>query len=482
MLLALLRRRPDPDELALAHHLVDHSRPRRADAVRRASAGSEAAACSSCPTPAAPSAATGRRATCRRCASRAPSWPRGCAASWRPRSATHVPADAQRPAAQRRAWTRRSSPRSPRRALPGLQAIAAAFPPSPSSTRPRGRAGWPTTPASPLTTVPIEQPRAARRGRGLPARLGSCRCRCPGIVIEAPLIAAARRLGAGGRARRPGRRRALRRRALPHRRPRAASATAVGMAAGAPAPVARQPIRRCATSGASSRASACAARCRPACTSASAAGARPRATRPPGCVPASRGSTATPRIPWRWKRLDGPRWWASLADTLTRGRETADLADYLRRRGAHGRRGGALAAARRAASSSSPCACRPRRTSIRSRRDRSCARRCAARCRPTCSRAATSATSRRCTTATLQTTDNLERVRRLLDERSAAVGAYVDLGRLHRDHLDRPPAVGEPVGGRGRCTSGTWSPPSCGCAADATDVDSDPCQSARRRV
>ena len=40
--------------------------------------------------------------------------------------------------------------------------------------------------------------------------------------------------------------------------------------------------------------------------------------------------------PWRWKRLDGPRWWASLADTLTRGRETADIADYLRRRGRMG--------------------------------------------------------------------------------------------------------------------------------------------------
>jgi hypothetical protein len=39
---------------------------------------------------------------------------------------------------------------------------------------------------------------------------------------------------------------------------------------------------------------------------------------------------------------------------------------------------------------------------------------------------------------------NIERVRRLLDERRAAVGAYVDLARLHRDHLDRPPAVGEP--------------------------------------
>ena len=57
---------------------------------------------------------------------------------------------------------------------------------------------------------------------------------------------------------------------------------------------------------------------------------------------------------------------------------------------------------------------------------------------------ATSATSRRCTTGRSSGPENLERMRHLLDERRAAVGAYVDLRRLRRDHLDRPPAVGEP--------------------------------------
>ena len=39
---------------------------------------------------------------------------------------------------------------------------------------------------------------------------------------------------------------------------------------------------------------------------------------------------------------------------------------------------------------------------------------------------------------------NLERVRTLLAERRAEVGAYVDLARVHRDLLDRPPPVGAP--------------------------------------
>ena len=44
----------------------------------------------------------------------------------------------------------------------------------------------------------------------------------------------------------------------------------------------------------------------------------------------------------------------------------------------------------------------------------------------------------------LASAPNLARVRRLLDERHAAVGADVDLRRLHREHLDQPPAVGAP--------------------------------------
>jgi asparagine synthase (glutamine-hydrolysing) len=147
--------------------------------------------------------------------------------------------------------------------------------------------------------------------------------------------------------------------------------------------------------------------------------------------------------PWRWKRLDGPRWWASLADTLTRGRERADIADYLRRRA---RMGGLearsplldvglveLVLRMPPETNFDPVTSRPLvREALRgalppevlARRDK---RDFAALHHQT-----------------LQTTENLEWVRHLLDEHSAAVGTYVDLRGLHRDHLDRPPAVGEP--------------------------------------
>lgn len=38
--------------------------------------------------------------------------------------------------------------------------------------------------------------------------------------------------------------------------------------------------------------------------------------------------------PWSWKRLDGPRWWAFMADLLTGVRERLGVGDYLRRRAA----------------------------------------------------------------------------------------------------------------------------------------------------
>lgn len=37
---------------------------------------------------------------------------------------------------------------------------------------------------------------------------------------------------------------------------------------------------------------------------------------------------------WAWKRASGPRWWASLADVLTAGRERSGSHDFLRRKGA----------------------------------------------------------------------------------------------------------------------------------------------------
>lgn len=43
---------------------------------------------------------------------------------------------------------------------------------------------------------------------------------------------------------------------------------------------------------------------------------------------------ADARDPWSWKRLDGPRWWAFMADLLTGVRERLGVPDYLRRRAA----------------------------------------------------------------------------------------------------------------------------------------------------
>jgi asparagine synthase (glutamine-hydrolysing) len=147
--------------------------------------------------------------------------------------------------------------------------------------------------------------------------------------------------------------------------------------------------------------------------------------------------------PWRWKRQDGPRWWAWLADTLTRGRETADIANYLRRR-AHL---GGLETLSPLLDVSlvelmlrvppevnfDPFVTRPlvrealRGTlppSILARRDKG----------------DFSALQHR----TLLAAENLREIRLLLDERTAEVGAYVDLRRFRQAYLDRPPAVGEP--------------------------------------
>lgn len=147
--------------------------------------------------------------------------------------------------------------------------------------------------------------------------------------------------------------------------------------------------------------------------------------------------------PWDWKRLDGPRWWAYLADVLTAGRERADLADYLRRRarmaGVEARsplldlRLVQLALRLPPETNFDPITSRPLvREALRgalpadvlARRDKG----------------DFSALHHRA----LLAPHNLERLRSLLDPRRAEVGAYVDLGRLHRDLLERPPAVGAP--------------------------------------
>jgi asparagine synthase (glutamine-hydrolysing) len=147
--------------------------------------------------------------------------------------------------------------------------------------------------------------------------------------------------------------------------------------------------------------------------------------------------------PWRWKRLDGPRWWAWLADTLTRGRETADIANYLRRRAHLGGLEtrsplldvGLVEFMLRVPPEANfdPFVTRPLvRAALRGKLPPAVlARR---------EKGDFSALQHR----TLLAPENLREIRRLLDERTAEVGAYVDLRRFRQAHLDHPPSVGDP--------------------------------------
>jgi len=147
--------------------------------------------------------------------------------------------------------------------------------------------------------------------------------------------------------------------------------------------------------------------------------------------------------PWRWKQLDGPRGWAWLADTLTRGREITDIADYVRRRArVHGVEArsplldlGLVELALRLPPEINfdPILARPLvREALRD------ALPAEILVRP--DKRDFAALHHRL----LQTPENMARVRQLLDERTTLVGAYVDLGRFRREVLDRPAAVGAP--------------------------------------
>ena len=147
--------------------------------------------------------------------------------------------------------------------------------------------------------------------------------------------------------------------------------------------------------------------------------------------------------PWRWKRLDGPRWWASHADTLTRGRESADIADYLRRRA---RLGGLEARSPLLDVALVELVLQlPPETNFDPVTSRSLVREALRGALPD---AVLARQDKRdyapLQHRTLLQADNLGYVRRLLDERRAEVGAYLDLRALHRALLDRPPAVGDP--------------------------------------
>jgi asparagine synthase (glutamine-hydrolysing) len=147
--------------------------------------------------------------------------------------------------------------------------------------------------------------------------------------------------------------------------------------------------------------------------------------------------------PWRWKRLDGPRGWAWLADTLTRGRETADIADYVRRRArVHGVEARSplldlglveLTLRLPAEINFDPVLARPLvREAVRD------ALPAEVLARP--DKRDFAALHHRL----LHKPENMARVRQLLEEGTPLVGAYVDLGRFRREVLDRPAAVGAP--------------------------------------
>ena len=438
LLLALLDRRPEPDELAITHHLVDHAVPDGQTlfaGIRRLGGG--------CVLELSDLGRTERRHWAPRY--RPPlAAPRAeLAARLRDELAAAV-GDSVRPEGGNAVLlsggldssvvAALAAPRAP------LQAIAAAFAePEFDETAWARRVADETGLA--LTTVPIERREpldaadAYLRAWGLPLPV-------PGIVIESPLIAAGARMGAdvvldgqGGdelfgaahfliadrvRQLRPFAAWRLARRhpwlgASPPPRHVWRVFQSVGLR-GAVAPGLHERVRR-----------------RYPPERYAPAWLRPRFAR------LYRDS----QDPWRWKGLDGPRWWAYLADVLTRGRESADLADYLRRRG---RMGGVEARSPLLdvrlvefvlqippETNFDPVTSRPLvREALRgalpadvlARRDKR----------------DFSALHHRA----LLAPHNLERLRYLLDERRAAVGAYVDLRHLHRELLDRPPAVGAP--------------------------------------
>ena len=310
VLLALLRRRPDPDELALAHHLVEHSVPDGRmlyQGVRRLGGGcllelSDAGRAERRYwTPRYRAAAAGAAGRARRPAARR-------AGGGRRR--TRCRGQPRRPAAQRRTGLiGRRRARGPARPRPAGDRGRAS--PSRSSTRRAWARRVADDTGLALTTVAIEQREPLDAAEAY-LRAWELPLPTPGILIEAPLIAAAARLGAARRARRPGRRRALRRGALPHRRPRAAPATAVGLAAFAPAPVAgRRPAAASRPARVHERRRPRRARARRS-TSRSAGGGPRRATRPRGCAPAPPSSIATARTRGAGSsstgRAGGPIW------------------------------------------------------------------------------------------------------------------------------------------------------------------------------
>lgn len=439
VLLAMLRRRPDPDEIALVHHLVDHTVPDGRmlfQGIRRIGGGRHLEL--------SDSGHVERRHW-------APRYqpplrePRADLAARLRQALTTAVGDAV--ATDRRgalllsggldssAVAGLAAPRAP-----GLQAISATFPAEPELDETSWAHQVADHTGMPLTTVPIERREPFRAAEDY-LRAWQLPLPVPGLIIEKPLVAAAHRLraqvvfdGQGGDelfgatpylvADRLLRLRPLSAWRLARQHPWLGTSPplrhvwqvfASGGVRGAVPPGLHERVRRQRD---------------------------PSRYAPAWLRPGFARLYRDTHDPWRWKRLDGPRWWASLADTLTRGRETADIADYLRRRA---RLGGVEARSPLLDVALVELALRiPPETSFDPVTSRPLVREALRGALPP---EVLARRDKRDFAAlhhvTLQTTENLDWVRRVLDAHSAAVGAYVDLGRLHRDHLDRPPAVGE---------------------------------------
>jgi asparagine synthase (glutamine-hydrolysing) len=439
VLLRLLPRTPEPDEVALAYHLLDHSIPDGRmlyRGVRRVGAGRHVELSDV-------DRAEGRH--------------------WAPRYADPIRAPRSELAARLGARldvavddaipaTRTSAlllsggldssiiagvaPRAR-----DLRAFSASFPDAPEVDETR----WSRLVAEhiglPRTTVPIADPQPLAAAEAY-ERAWRLPLPAPGLVIEAPLIVAARGAGAevvldgqGGDelfgpahfviADRLRQGRAIAAWRLSRRYP--------GLGAGAPGHHVRRVLLSVGLRGAlSPRLHEAVRRRRP-----------PTRYTPRWLRRAPARLFLETEDPWRWKRLDGPRWWAALADTLTRGRERADIADYVRRRA---RLDGLDARSPLLDLGLVELVLRlPPETNFDPLTSRPLVREALAGTLPA------EVLARRDKSdfsgyyhRALAAEQTLAGIRELLDRRAAAVAAYVDVDRLYRDHLDSPPAVGDP--------------------------------------
>jgi asparagine synthase (glutamine-hydrolysing) len=440
LLLRMLPRRPDPDELALAHHLVDHSVPdgRTLFSGIRRIGGGRCLELSS-------AGHVERRHWAPRYEPPL-SEPRAELATRLRNELTAAIGDAippDRTSALMLSGGLDSSVvagiAAPR--ATGLYAVSAAFPTEPEFDETRWSRQVADYTGLPITTVAIERREPFEAAEAY-LRTWQLPLPVPGLIIEEPLVAAASRLGAGVVLDGQGgdelfgaayyaisdRLRQLRPLAawrLTRRMP--------WMGASPPRRLVRQVFMDVGVRGAL-----------PSGLHERMRRHRDAGRHMPGWLdPGTMELYREVEDPWRWKQLDGPRGWAWLADTLTRGREITDIADYVRRRarvrGVEARSPlldlGLVELTLRLPPEINfdPVLARPLvREALRD------ALPAEILVRP--DKRDFAALHHRL----LQAPGNMARVRQLLDENTALVRAYVDLGRFHREVLDQPAAVGAP--------------------------------------